>query len=84
MAHNQSAHRMQLEQLAIRSNYKKAFRGQIFGFCIGITGILGAIFMGYLGHDVLAGTIATVSIGSLAVVFVVGKEKQTKSLESKK
>ena len=84
MAKNQSNHRMELEQVAIRSNYKKVLRGQIFGLIIGLSGIIGSIFLGYNGHDALAGTIATLSIGSLAMVFVLGRDKQTKSLAEKK
>jgi F0F1-type ATP synthase membrane subunit c/vacuolar-type H+-ATPase subunit K len=44
---------------------------------MGLSGILGGIYAGFSGHAWLGGTIATATIGTLAVAFLThGKDKQ--------
>ena len=43
---------------------------QIFALAIGLCGICGGIYAALEGHDWLGGTVATVTIGTLAVAFL--------------
>jgi hypothetical protein len=43
---------------------------QIFALAIGLCGIGGGIYAALEGHDWLGGTVATVTIGTLAVAFL--------------
>lgn len=83
MAHSQSIHRMEIEKIAVVENFSKAKRGQVFGFILGVFGIISSGILGYLGHGVLAGTIATVSMGTLAVALVLGSKARRRSLDKK-
>lgn len=51
------------------------FCGQFFGLLIGIAGVVGGVFAAIKGFPGAGGTIATVSIGTLAVAFI-GKLKE--------
>jgi hypothetical protein len=44
--------------------------GILAALSIGICGILGGIYVGLQGHDWLGGTIATATMGTLAVAFL--------------
>lgn len=44
--------------------------GQIFGLAIGIAGIIGGAVVAISGHPGAGGTIASISIGTLAVAFI--------------
>ena len=50
--------------------------GQIFGLVIGLSGIAGSAYLGVNNHEVLAGTIATVTIATLAVAFIKGRNSK--------
>ena len=47
--------------------------GQIFGFLIGLSGVIGGSMVAIYGQPTAGATIATVAIGTLAVVFVTGR-----------
>ncbi|MDP0373567.1 hypothetical protein Q7Y31_11125, partial [Glaesserella parasuis] len=47
--------------------------GLVFSLIIALVGILGAIYLGLEGHDWLAGTLGTVTIGTLAVAYLKNK-----------
>lgn len=47
--------------------------GQIFGLIIGVSGLAGSAYLGINNHEVLAGTIATATIATLAVSFIKGR-----------
>lgn len=51
--------------------------GQILGFIMGLSGIVGSCYLGMNNHEVLAGTIATATIATLAVSFVINRKQQT-------
>lgn len=51
---------------------------------MGAIGIGAATFMAYTGHDTVAGIFGTTTIVGLVAVFVIGKQKQSQSLEKKK
>lgn len=44
--------------------------GLIFSLIISLVGIIGSIYLGLEGHDWLAGTLGTVTIGTLAVAYL--------------
>lgn len=73
MAEKQQDHRMYIEKTIVERQIRQSGNGQIWG------GILSALFgaiafiLGYTGHDFLAGTIATTTIISLVLVFVLRK-----------
>jgi len=83
MAKDQAAHRMELEKDTIRDQQKQGRIGQIFGFILGLFGLLIAGLCAYTGHDAVGGIIGTVDLVGLVGIFVLGKYKQTKDLEEK-
>lgn len=83
MAENQQAHRIKIENLAITEQLSPSKRGQIFGFVIGIVALMGAVSCILMGHEWGGGALGVGGITGLVSVFVIGKNKQTKSLESK-
>lgn len=66
-------HRVTQEANVIKYERNQNRRGQWFGFilCMFLGG--GAILLGLKGHDILAGTICTVLIVALAVIFVLNQ-----------
>lgn len=83
MAENQANHRSELEKLAIKGNIEKEYRGQWFGFIIGMSGIISSIAVIYSGFAWPGAVMGSSSIFGLATVFVVGKKKVRKEIESK-
>jgi len=53
--------------------------GQFCSVLIGIGAIAGAIYAGTHGAQVVGGAIATVGLGTLAVVFITGRKKSNSS-----
>lgn len=49
--------------------------GVVAALTIGVCGILGGIYAALQGHDWIGGIVATVTIGTLAVNFLVKREK---------
>lgn len=82
-AHDQTKHRMGLENHAVTEGFKKAKRGQAFGFILGVSGLIASVVLGLYNHDALAGTVAGISMGTLAIVLVIGRDRQRKNLEEK-
>ena len=74
MAEKQQDHRICMEATIIGSQTKQSGRGQKIGAFLAFFFGLIAFFLGYFGHDVLAGTIGSTTIISLAVIFVLNKE----------
>jgi uncharacterized membrane protein len=83
MAENQSTHRIQLENHAIRDELKQSKLGQIFGFILGLVGMGLATTLAILGHEAIAGIFGTTTIIGLVTVFVLGKKMQQKDLSEK-
>ena len=48
--------------------------GKIFALLIAVLGVGGGVYAGIQGHDWLGGTIATVTIGTLAVAYLSNKK----------
>ena len=83
MAELQSAHRIQLEDLAIREGIKQSKRGQNYGFILGLVGLGLSAILASLGHEPTAIALATPTIVGLVAVFVYGKRAQSKNLSEK-
>jgi uncharacterized membrane protein len=83
MAQDQAKHRQALEGHVIPEQLKQSARGQLFGLTIGLAGILGAVVTSIWGSPVVAGLIATGSLGTLAVSFLGGKSNMSKQMKSR-
>lgn len=82
MAEKQLTHRVECENKIIASRIKESKTGQWMGFILALIFIAVALFLGYKGHDWLAGTII-VSLISIAIVFVLKKNpKESNDNES--
>lgn len=81
MTEKQSAHRIQLEDHAIREELQQSRRGQNFGFALGVLGLILATVLALMGHEVIAGIFGTTTIVGLVTVFVIGKRAQQKEDE---
>lgn len=84
MTEMQLSHRISLEKDVIKQQQKQSGRGQIMGFILAFLCLGSATFLGFTGHDTLAGIIATTTILGLVAVFVLGKIRQEKDLSEKK
>ncbi len=83
MAEKQQSHRMGLETTVIHSQTSQSALGQKLAFAMGILGIGGAIFLSWIGHPTVGGSIGTAVIGTLAIAFLLGKADEKKSREKK-
>lgn len=70
MAEKQQEHRMECEKRLIKSTTSQILRGQWMGLSVAMVFIGVAVWLGYLGHDVLAGTICGGTIAAVAAIFV--------------
>jgi len=78
MAEKEQAHRISIENYAIKKELQQKNRGQVFAFTLGMTGLLTATGLAIYGHDAIAGVFATTTIGGLATAFVIGVKNQNK------
>ena len=78
MAENQSKHRMDLEDFAVKKQIKQSGLGQIFGFIIALFCLSATVYLAVNGHESLAKVLGTTTVIGLVGIFVVGKFFQTK------
>lgn len=83
MAEKQQDHRMSLETTAITEQLTQSKRGQTFGLFIGLTAIIGGVACILLGHEWSGVFLGGGGLTGLVSVFVIGKNKQAKSLDDK-
>ena len=75
--------RQELEKVIVQTGVKNEARGQIFGFIIALSAIVGGTVVIAIGKDVI-GLIAIISaLASLAGVFIYGKRRQGRELTEK-
>ena len=88
MAEKQAIHRQELEKNVINSDIKNSKSGLIFGFIIGISGILGGIIIIAVSQatsQIIAGSVISgASLASLVGTFVYGSQGRKKEREEKK
>lgn len=53
--------------------FRERFLGQVFALIIGLSGIVGGAVVAVMASPAAGATIASVAIGTLAVVFITGK-----------
>ena len=63
-------------RLGIDPDAVLARRAQVFGFALGLVGVVGSLFVVVKGFPVAGTTIATGCVLSLVTVFVLGRESQ--------
>lgn len=73
MAEKQQDHRMYIEKTIVERQTGQSGKGQTWGGILTVLFGIIALILGYTGHDVLAGIIATTTIISLVIVFVLRK-----------
>jgi len=83
MAEKQAAHRQELEKAVIVSNCHAQKTGPIYGFIVCMTAILCGTGLIYVGKNAVGLTVILAALGSLALVFIVGKRKQQQELRAK-
>lgn len=76
LVENQAAHRQTQESRMVYTHRHKTISGQWIAAALSILFGLAAYKLGMAGHDVLAGTIATSTIGGIIAVFVLGQLKK--------
>ena len=79
----QMAHRIQLEDFAVKNQIRQSGRGQIFGFLIALFSLGLSTVLAFNGFEILASTIGGSTVLGLVTVFVIGKKTQKKDLEGK-
>lgn len=83
MAEYQSAHRQEIEKIAISKQLNQSGRGQNYGFILAMTFLVAAFILIILGHETAGTIIGTVDLVALVSVFVIGKTFQRKDLRKK-
>lgn len=73
MAEKQQDHRIDIERTIVDRQTRQSGNGQIWGGILAALFGLIALVLGYTGHDILAGGIATTTIICLAIIFVLHK-----------
>ena len=83
LAENQSNHRQVIEKAVVNGNVAAEKRGQIFGFIIAMTAVIGGIYL--IANDrSVEGLVAIIAaLSALVGVFVYGRIQQKKERETK-
>src|SRR5436309_567075 len=84
MAELQGEHRRHLEKVTIEANAFTQKLGPILGFILAMTAVLGGIWLISKGLKAEGLTSVLVPLASLVGVFIYGKHRQYKELESKR
>lgn len=74
MAERSLDSRISNEKTIIETRLKQSGRGQVLGFILAVLFGIMAFALALLGHEVLAGIIASGDIISLAIIFVLNRE----------
>jgi uncharacterized membrane protein len=83
MAESQQKHRQSLEQRVVDSNCRDQRYGQVFGFIIAMTVVVGGFLLVREGKNVEGLVAIVASLVSLVGAFIYGKKKQDKDLRNK-
>jgi uncharacterized membrane protein len=83
MAERQAAHRQDLEATSVKSGKNRSYAGIVAGFLVSVACVIGGLIVVNNGHDWAGVSIATVSVASLAGVFVYGTISSRKERENK-
>ncbi|MEX0856243.1 MAG: DUF2335 domain-containing protein [Gemmatimonadota bacterium] len=83
MAERQSEHRQRLEARAVKGGDRRATLGSIFGFVIGMTAILGGLYLATRGQELGGYALMLGTIVALTSVFVYGRKSAKRELAQK-
>lgn len=76
MAEAQSAHRIKQEHRVIGSNIRAQTLGVVFAFILGMTAVIGGVYMVMSGKDITGIVSILTGVIGLAGSFLIGKSKQ--------
>ena len=76
MAEKQTTHRHEMEKKVVTRQQNQSGWRQVLGFFLALVCLCVTTYLGYLGHDWLAGIIGTTTIIGLCTTFVLGKKYQ--------
>lgn len=82
-AEAQTHHRIDMEKKVVAADIIKSYMGLTFGFIIGLTGILGGIYLATLGFDVYGPLLSGGSLVSLVLAFIYGTKSRKQERERK-
>ena len=74
--HAQCSHRIQMEEMRMKTTSTLALRGQMIGGILGAIGLVGSLIVAGIGHGWAGFGIALTSLGSLVSIFVYGRDQQ--------
>ena len=83
MAEKQSEHRQELEKRVIKSDTRNSLAGLIFGFIIGIVGIVRGAYLISIGQIIEGSIFGGGTIVSLVGTFIYGSQKRQKERQSR-
>ena len=83
-AESQTAHRIKIESIVITSDKNKSYLGIIFAFILGMTGLLGGLFLAYVGKSAEGYVFSGTSLVSLVGTFIYGTTSRRKERASKR
>lgn len=84
MAENQSDHRRQLESAIVASNLKLEVRGQVFGFVIAMSAVIGGIYLMANGQSLEGASTAIAALAGLVGLFFWVRRERKQELKKSK
>lgn len=73
MAERQLDHRISCEDKVVDGSVAESKRGQNYGLIVALLFLTAAVFLGYFGHDWLAGVLGGGTLVALVTIFVTNK-----------
>lgn len=83
MAESQMKHRQVLENKVISTNARLSYMGLLSGFILGGAGLGAAVYLILEGKQLGGGAAFVASLATLAGLFIYGRSRQEKHLESR-
>ncbi len=84
MAENQSAHRQSLEKARVYADIHNEKLGQWLAFVLALVIFVGGFVLVWQGKSIAGITLLLAEIGTLAGLFVYGKESKRRELERRR
>ena len=66
-------HQHEMEKLAVSATITRDQENRRYGFALTCLALIASVILGVFGHDFLAGTIATTTIGTILVTFILNR-----------
>ncbi len=66
-------HQHEMEKLAVSATINRDQENRKYGFALTCLALIASVTLGVTGHDFLAGTIATTTIGTILVTFILNR-----------